>query len=691
MLLICVVYGSERAFAQTTPYVTSISASSTSVQKFKKYELDIQISKTYPADSILPYYYYDSSDTPTADPGRNSPYGVDGISVDAHFTSPSGKTFKVPAFYYQDFQRTGSYSTSETMTPTNNYSWKVRFTPSETGTYKYYLTIEDKTGITRHPVFGELNFSVTSSSQKGFVRVSGTDSRFLEFDDGTSFVPVGSGRQWWLCCGKRSWDYENTFALFGANGVNFTRIWDQNDGYGLTTEGHYDAYSYPYDFNPVDRNVDLNTTQKGTQLNQRGNYEEDKIIEAAEKNGIYIQITSHGDPYWIWDGATYNESWNSSPQAFDSLRHINYWKRNFRYRVARWGYSPSVLAWEAWNEHGHVLPNSPEYRFYQAYSQYQLQVDPYKHLRTTSQGSQAYSPAFWSSGFFDIANYHNYMMDFSQTPAELKYDEANFIYRTAWCLRDITKSPASSTYCSQLGLGDGTSWAAGKGQMPWIWGEFDAGTANWNEVNPLAKSGEGRVRMLHNSMWAGLFSPLGTTPLDWYWDQEDSATTAKRYEQRKAAKEYFSGVNYDGSSFTFLMGTSDAIPGYTGETLTVSNPVLRAYGMRSSDKKNAYIWVQNRNNTWYNSANSTAAVSGTVTIRNLLQSAYTLEIWNTYTGQKISTTNVTPVGGSVGITVNALSNDFAVKLINGNTSPTPTPTPVPTATPTPTPTPKPAQ
>lgn len=638
------------SIVSATPSVTSVTPASAQVGRYQKYEATIIINKAFPAGSFLPYYYYDPADTPASDPGRTSPYGVDGISIDAHITSPSGKLITLPAFYYEDYIRGGSLTSKETMTATGNYSWKIRFAPAETGTYTYYLTVQDKDGSTRYPTSGSQSFTSVASNSKGFVRISPRDRRFMEFDSGQSFIPLSSAHQYYVCCKSygdpRSWDYELAFNNFGANGINFLRIWDQNDSYALTTEGHFDGYG-PNDGKPTD--AEALALPKGTQMNQRGNYEEDKIIESAERNGVYIELSSHGDAFWIWDGSIYNEGWNTSIQPADSPRRIGYWKRNFRYRVARWGYSTSVLSWELWNEHGHVPVGSNMYNFYQIYGNYQKQTDPYGHLRTTSQGSQAFSPAFWSSGAFDVANYHNYMMSWMPNNT----DEAAFIYTSAWCLRN------TPSYCNGLGLGDGSAWSGSP--LPWIWGETDVGTSVWDEVNPLVRSGEGRIRMLHNTTWAGLFSPLGTSPVDWYFVTEDNATTLARYADRKAASAFFNGLDYAGGQFTFLMSPNAIPTGYTGETIANSNTQARVYAMRRGDKKAAYLWVQDKSYTWANASTTPSAFSTTVTVGGLLNESYKVEVWNTHTGQIISSQTQSASGGSLAIPL-SISKDVAVKI-----------------------------
>jgi hypothetical protein len=645
--------GTGKVIAATAT-VTSFSVSSNSVGEYLKFEATFTISKTYPADSFLPYYYYDPSDTPTAYPGRNSPYGVDGITINAVFTSPSGKELTVPAFYYQDYVRSGTTS-KETMTPTSTYDWKIRFAPQEIGTYTYYLTIQDKDGTTKYPTSGNLTLTSVGSNSKGFVRASSIDSRFLSFSNGQSFIPLASGHQWWKCCGARSFDYETTFNAWKGSGINLTRIWDQNDGYGLTIEGHYDQYSFPGDYNPIDNGVDISTLPKGTQINQRGAYEQDKIIESAEKNGVYIELCSHGDAYWIWDASVYDESWNPNPRNMYDPEHINYWERNFRYRVARWGYSTSILTWETWNEHGHIVPGSDAYNFYQTYGEYQQTTDPYHHLRTTSQGSQAMSPAFWSSPAMDLANYHDYMMPGRYSSA-LVNDSAFFVSSFAWCL-------AGHVGCSSLGVGDNTSWSGNP--KPWIWGEIDVGTSSWNVEEPKVKDGDARIRLLHNSTWAGLFTPIGTSPIDWFWDQEaQSQTNTDRLADRKVTSQFFRGVDYAGGQFTFLMSAGDKPSGYNGETIGVDQSQARVYGMRRADQKAAYLWVQNKGYTWYNSPSIPSAISPNVTIGGLLNKSYVVEIWNTHPApnQILSIQTLTPTNGILTINVSNLTSDVAIQI-----------------------------
>ncbi len=632
----------------TTPLVTSLTTSSQQAARYQKFEVTFQISKTYPADSMLPYYFYDPSD----------PKGIDGITIDGHFIAPSGREIVVPSFYYQQYSGSGTK-----LVASNNFSWKLRFAPEETGVYAYYVTITDRNGSTRYPNIGVLPLQSVDSTSKGFVRVSSRDPRFLEFSNGESFVPVSSGHVFWEINKGRSLDFVNTFADFGRNGINLMRLWDQNDGYNLTVEGHFDGYNWPDDANPVDRGIDISKLPKGTQMNQRGNYEEDTIIEAAERNGVYIILSSHGDPYWIWDASIYQESWNTNPVAFDNPAHIRYWERNFRYRVARWGYSTSIMTWEVWNEHGHVPVGSNVYNFYQTYGQFQQQTDPYHHLRSTSQGSQAWSPGLWGSPAMDVASYHDYMM-ISRYSADLTYDAANFVYRFAQCLR----TPGGAG-CG-LGIGDGSTWQGNN--KPIYWGEIDTGTANWNEPNPQPKA-------THDMRWAGLFSPIGMSPIDWYFDHQSASFIATKYKEAKIASDFFKGIDYAGLRFTYL-ATNDVI--LTSEAITVDNPKLRVLAMRSSNGTQVYAWVQNKDNARWDQAVNTAPITASFSIKQVASGNYRIEIWDTYTGTVSDGGVVAVSNGVLTVPVKGLSKDVAIKIVPVNQPPS-TPT-LPTSTPIPT-------
>ncbi|QQS44046.1 PQQ-binding-like beta-propeller repeat protein [Candidatus Roizmanbacteria bacterium] len=441
--------------------------------------------------------------------------------------------------------------------------------------------------------------------------------------------------------------------------------------YNILTDGGIERH-FAKDNPGNDPNADRNLPREfGNYFNQQTSYELDKIIESAQANGIKIQLCSCSGPWFTWPQDPDIYSW-SEPWVLKS------WQRNFRYRVARWGYSPAVLAWEKHNEHGHIPPGDSTYTFYQNYGQFQKSTDIYHHLRTTSQNSQAYSPALWSSGAMDLANYHDYL-DFRSSPyTTMSNDEVNLIQRFAWCLTD-TRGP-SSPYCNGLGLGDGSAWSGAA--KPWVWGEIGVQQNGQN-----IQGGEAGARFLHNLVWTGLFSPMGTTPLDWFQDAEDTTSRNAKYAARKAASTYFSTVDYDGGNMIFYTTTNDLPPGYSSgaDRILSTNTTVRAYAMRRQDGRALYAWIQNRNNIWSKASSAPQAVSATLTFSGLVDGTYRLSYFDTRSGSVTSTKSVTVQSGTAAVDVTGLSTDLAIKIESSSGVPTvaPQPTDTPAVTPTP--------
>ncbi len=783
-------------------------------QQFKKIEWSFSLNRSYPN----PYYYYDSDDN--SYPSSMSWAGIDGVSVDLNIVSPAGRTFKVPGFWMEDYVRLRDASVGQVTGKKSNGNWVIRFSPEEVGTYTYYITAQDKGGTARYPSSGTQSLTVSGSSEKGFIRVSSEDTRFLAYSNGEPYVPIAAGKQWWSSIG-RSYEYDDALKIFGENGVNLFRMWDHADfktaiegaqpvwmregttdgravsiaigpnsanvrsglrsaspvnGKGwyqrlsisertkphklsvwIKTNGStapaiisvnsgvffgsgtvlgqvsapagssdWKEYSITVNasstallpqiltlnmryaggtqavflddlfFGPVDasgnvtysavsdgdferhfakdnENNDPNSNAAlprpmGTYINQWAAIEIDKIVESAEANGVAIQLCSCSGPWFTWpenaDALDYAQKWV-----------LKSWQRNYRYRIARWGYSPAVFSWELYNEHYKGSTAGTELAFYKNLATYLRSTDPYRHLFTTSNGSQSFYTDWFSSDAFDISNYHDYMM-ISRYPASLTNDEANFVYTFAWCLR-------TGSLCNSLGIAGMSAWAGNP--KPVVWGEIGVGTSTWDQPNVSGTAGEGGRRALHNTMWAGLFSPIGTTPIDWYIDAQDAYVNTYKYAERKHASTFFSSIAYDKARFTFFMTQADQPVGYAGEYVTVSNTKHRVYAMRSQDKADAYLWVQNRDYTWANYASSPVAASGTVTLGGLTSGGvYNIAFFDPYTGSVYNSAQATAANGSITLTVNSLVKDIAIRIESPGGNPVATPTLIPTTTSAPT-------
>jgi hypothetical protein len=167
-----------------------------------------------------------------------------GISVDALFTPDDWQTvYAQPAFYYQEFM-SNIKDGKEWYYPTDQFSWKVRFTPHTQGTWNYKIIAKDRSGTSETPA---KSFVVVPSNLHGFVRVSQRDARYFEFEDGTYFPGLGYNMNY----DHVSWynpilDNQANFEIMSRNGIQLVRIW-------LSQWGIYTSAWNPW--NSIDPNL----------------------------------------------------------------------------------------------------------------------------------------------------------------------------------------------------------------------------------------------------------------------------------------------------------------------------------------------------------------------------------------------------------------------------------------------------
>lgn len=192
------------------------------VPRYGKFEATFQVD-TVAENLQLPY---DATPPPGLKPAM-------GITVNALFTPNNWQTvYTQPAFYYQEFDHQ-TKSGRDWIYPTGRFAWKVRFAPNQTGVWQYKLFAQDASGtVETTPVA----FTVASSDNKGFVRVSQRDSRYFEYDDGAYFPGLGYNMNY----NHVAWDdpilgNQYNFSQMGRNGIQLARIWLSE--WGIFTSG----------------------------------------------------------------------------------------------------------------------------------------------------------------------------------------------------------------------------------------------------------------------------------------------------------------------------------------------------------------------------------------------------------------------------------------------------------------------
>jgi hypothetical protein len=192
------------------------------IPRYEKLEITFQVRNSVAGNYQLPY----DPDPPAGIDSSNPKHS--GITVDALFL-PSGETdwgkaIRQPAFYYQYFDDQVKMSWDgydhEWHYPTGSFAWKARFAPHLTGKWQYRLAAQDASGSITSP---PLSFSVTSSDNPGFLKVSRADPRYFEFDSGAPFH--ASGFQGAGAFDNPTLANEPHYRTYAQNGINLIRIW----------------------------------------------------------------------------------------------------------------------------------------------------------------------------------------------------------------------------------------------------------------------------------------------------------------------------------------------------------------------------------------------------------------------------------------------------------------------------------
>ncbi len=411
-------------------------------------------------------------------PVASNPFDPDVIRLDATFTMPSGKSMIVPAFWYQDYQRTLSGNT-EYDTVSGPPQWRLRFTPPEPGVCRLSLAIETNN------VFDEIiatNFTVVSnalSAHFGYVSIP-AGSRYFQTGNGSPLPLNGEDVAWW---DVGTYDYDSWFGSMQSSGENFARIWMSPWCFGIEdSPGTLNNYAL----------------QPAWQL--------DYVLQLAEQEGIYVQLTL--DDYREYASTAGADYWPSNPydstnggpcatvNSFitNTVAQTVYQKR-LRYLIGRYGYSQNLLAWEFFNEIDNDysavngLPASQSLNpnnvatWHALMGNWMQTNDPYQHLITTSLTYASEHPEIWSLPQISYSSEHSYN---ETAPATSIASDSQYFL---------------TTYAKPIMIGEfGTSWQS--------W--------EYEDNDPY-------YRGFREGIWGGALGGSVGTSMSWWWQNLDSA------------------------------------------------------------------------------------------------------------------------------------------------------------------------
>lgn len=394
-------------------------------------------------------------------------FDYDDIRVQAVFTGPGGAQETVDGFFIKEYiisdLQTGD------LTATGNGTFKIRFSPAQTGNWQYIVSCTNGTGTGSFPAQTFKCTLASTSANHGFVRSDQTN--YLHFDNGSAYVPIGENMAWQN--NNIYLDYQHWLQKLTANGGNYIRLWQCEWGLGLewTNYGYEGLRKYKQD----------------------NSFYLDWLLDYCAEHGVYVMLclNHHGQvstqvnadwdlcPYNAANGGPCQNTWDffTNPDAKAAI------KNRFRYTVARWGYQRSIMAWELFNEIDWT-DNFQDHKadvtaWHGEMAAYLKQLDVRRHLVTTSYALTSNDAPTWNLPDIDFTQNHDY------------FDVQNLDHVLGASNRNHLTAFDKPTFNGEFGLG----------------GSPD----NLPSVDPAGIH-------IHNGIWAGLFSGAMGGASQWWWD-----------------------------------------------------------------------------------------------------------------------------------------------------------------------------
>ncbi len=536
LLNLFLIFGLLNASQNLTPTVRVSEVNSETIGLYEKFEIIVSIEQV----SYL------------------NPYDPDQIDLQAYFTAPSGKIWKIFGFW-DDYQ--------------NAQQWKVRFSPDEIGTWTYYLTVRDKSGTGQSSSY---KFTAIQSNYHGWVQLNPQNPHYLKYADGSSFYGVG------LCY---PWNVTNAgLERLASNGANIFFYWN----------GTYDGQG-----NGGGRRL-IESIESGL-----GRYDQLKcgriedILNMAAQHGLKMTLVLWPHDYFSDKLSTsgWPSTWSRNPyKALCTAQDIygnqtawEYQKKQYRYIIARWGYSRLIAFWQiiceitgtdGWAYGNHAVAE----QWCAKVQQFFNENDPFQHPTTGSQhGSRECN---WSNGYkiFDLPNREMYES-------------------SGWPLNPA--NPLRSSYQNFVDISrDFRSHYA----KPGIIGETGYSSVNVPVNTPQY------TELFHNALWSSWANGLAATPF--WWDYTSSnIVTNNVLVQMKAFAQIIPRINFATNIFT-----PAEITAYEAD----------AYCMKSDSL--AFGWIRQ--------IDGLNVAERIFKIRGLADGSYFIRWYDTWTGSEIATQTV---------------------------------------------------
>lgn len=619
----------ERFIPPTTISFTLVPGAPASVAKMGRFEQQFQLDRTYGSDV-------------------NDPAVID---VTGRFVAPTGAIYTVPGYFGLDYtvQPGTGVGNSEgyepvALNPPADGIWHVRFSPDEVGTWTYTLRAQDHVpGQETTATSAQMTFDVTPSTAHGQVVRDPRDDRFLRYQDGTPYYPMGHNVafQQGEPVGNDGEHYvEPLFASMEAAGQNWTRIWmtDFNRNALEWYAGHWAGWY----------------TGVGQYAGQSA-FRIERQLDVAEEHGLQVQLVlnDHGQVRSMVDGRWAENPYNAAnggpvdpdhPEAFFTDPEAkSLFKERLRYLVARYGAYRNLLTWELFNEVQFVGSdtanpyNSAQVRddivaWHAEMAAYLRSIDPYQHLITTSSDIESSLKDIWADPNIDLVQVHDY-------------------------------DPALTTRDTRFrGYVESLNAAYGK---PVIIGEFGIAGNPEIEFDPVAAAPLDdlgahllQATHLHNAAWAAAMS--GSGAMSWWWGAYiHSSPTFHRAPPDFPANERINPPLRD-----FFAG--EDLAGMSLEDSAITAPAsVVALGLDNGTR--GFAWIRDAQNEYGTGAGpgdlAGRTMSGVrVAFAGFADGTYRIEVHDPWGVQPMVERLATSVGGTLSVLLPDFTRDVALKI-----------------------------
>jgi len=560
--------------------ITDVTDVSGPVSRYERFEAEIELSREF-----------------------SNPFDPNEVVVDVDITSPSDVAVTVPAFWYEGFTPRIDSGLEQYDPIDNSAAWRVRFAPTEVGTYRYVVTATAGTDSASSNV---RTFEVSESDRSGFLRIDEIDPHALRFDDGRPYIPIGHNAGW--DPGSGTAYFEQLFDSFGRADENWSRIWmtDFNRSALEWSSGHWSGL---YD------GVGTYSLESAWRM--------DQILDDAERNGVMVQmvLNDHGqfNANDRWSENPYNEA-NGGPIPssrpdgfFTDPQARDFFEARVRYIVARWGAYTNILAWELFNEvqfigsNEHNPFNDPVVwqdvlDWHADVASYLDSLDPHDHLITSSSDPAPAGADLGSVAGIDLVQIH----DYRQPPSSRGQMFLDLIAQ----LQVAHQKPV---IVGEFGIGGDPPPEAG----------FDPENCSLGQADCEHLLQGTHV---HNAVWTAAMARSGA--MSWWWDNYIEADPSRNRE----APHFPLNERVFPPLVAFLHGEDLAAGGYVQADIEADATVFAA-GLDNGER--ALVWVRDAENEFGTGARPGdlvgRSISGaSVTLNGLPPAAYRVTLFDPY-------------------------------------------------------------